>query len=91
MNIIPFPVPDPSRPFGSDKCESYSGVCAGHYMTPEEALVATTPAHSKPPSTIVKEFSLSYRGKEVSDAMIDDLARKVLLPTSDVVMWLEPP
>lgn len=60
-------------------------------MTPEEALVTTIPPHSKPPSTNLKEFSLSHCGKDVSDAMIEDLARKILLPERDVINVVGPP
>ncbi len=88
LDTIPLPVPDSPRLFGSSDCDSCSGICAGQYLTPEKALVSTIPPHYKPPSTILKELSLSHCGKEISDAMIEDLAMKILLPTSDVVMWL---
>ena len=54
---IPFPIQDPERPWGNDKCPDCSGFCAGHYKlslidVSDEAAIKSV---LKPPSTYIKE------------------------------------
>ena len=54
-HVIPLPVPDPDCGWGSSSCETCSGFCAGHFLTPEEALQSTLTPMAQPPSTLLKQ------------------------------------
>ena len=70
-------MPDLKRPWGSVDCESCPGFCAGHFLTPEEALKSNYSCMSLPPSRILKDFLST--NPQPSEEMID-VARRALLP-----------
>ena len=85
---IPFPIQDPERPWGNDKCPDCSGFCAGHYKlslidVSDEAAIKSV---LKPPSTYIKEvFNIK---KSVTEEDIRQLAKEVLLPVNEVKIWI---
>ena len=89
ISHLPLPVPDPERPWGSNSCSSCTGFCSGHYKT---LLVDVTDSHAvsavaKPPSATLKQLFSSNKGK-VSDEMVENAAKKVLLPPNECQIWL---
>ena len=87
ISNLPFPVPDPQRPWGSTTCSSCAGVCSGHYTTSlvdvlDSQAVSMVP---KPPSAVLKRLFSSSNG-QVSDEMVENAAREVLLPPEE---WLD--
>ena len=86
ISELPFPFPDPERPWGSSTCTSCTGFCCGHYSN---KYVNTTDKESlksifMPPSvTLKKEFSKATKNT------ISDTARKVLLSNEDTQIWLD--
>ena len=91
VKTIPMPIPDPSRPWGNPNCTSCSDICSGHYLKPEVCLQKQTCANRKPPSAILKEFFLSLKKRKATPTELDikAIAEGVLLPSSEVEMWLE--
>ena len=83
---MPLPVPDLKHPWGSLNCDSCPGFCAGHFLTPEEALKSNDPCMSLPPSYILKEFLST--NPQPTEEMMEDVARRTLLPVSEVEIWL---
>ena len=81
VDMLPLPVPDPARPWGSTDCNVCSGFCAGHYLAPEDSLLAAPSQATEPPSTLLKEFFLSS-SSEPSVSALEEIARKCLLPVS---------
>lgn len=89
VDTLPLPIPDPSRPWGSTNCTTCSGFCSGHYMGPEGSLQASAAQRqaSVPPSTLLKDFFIKS-GPEPSEIELEEIAKKCLLPLTDVSMWL---
>ena len=93
VEFLPFPVRDPSRPWGSTEC-SECGIgsqCHGHYMKPDDLLLNIVQSSSTatvvlPPSTMIKDFF--NRHASPTDEQIQTLAKSVLLPVDEVQMWL---
>lgn len=92
VDSIPLPVPDPDQPWGSSNCNKCRGCCTGHFLSPKEAIKAiATKTHapmSQPPSILLKEFFQQY-GSDPSDALLENIAKKCLLPVNEVRMWLQ--
>ena len=89
ISHLPLPVPDPERPWGSNSCSSCTGFCSGHYKT---LFLDVTDSHAvsavaKPPSATLKQLFSSNKGK-VSDEMVENAAKKVLLPPNECQIWL---
>ncbi len=89
LTCIPFPVPDPSRPWGSSTCKDCKGVCGGHYLPMDQLLAADHESHLEPPSLVLKQWFNKLKGKEPCATAIDAVAEKVLLPPEEVQFWLE--
>ena len=90
VDIIPFPVPDSSRPWGMKDCSSCKGVCSGHFIKPDKTLsnvCSSTAAHLKPPSVVIKEFIA--HNDSPNDQELSELAKSVLLSVEDVKLWVE--
>ena len=92
LSHIPLPIADPDRPWGSFHCKSCKGICAGHYLT---VLIDTSKeAEMKmvmiPPSMILKEMfsERDQESSEFSSEFVTNAAKKVLLTTDDVTVWL---
>ena len=89
ISSLPFPVPDPQRPWGSSTCPSCAGVCSGHYSTSfvdvlDCQAVAVIP---KLPSAVLKQLFSSSNG-QISDEMVDNAAERVFLPPEECRIWL---
>ena len=89
LHYIPFPIPDPLRPWGNPGCDTCKGFCAGHYLKPEEALASDIPAMKKPPSSMLTDFFISLCGNTPTTNVLEDIAKKNSLPVNEVQMWLE--
>lgn len=94
VQFLPFPVPDPKRCWGSKNCETCSGFCAGHFMGLEQVLSLEArdllECHTYPPSTVMKNvFNKAEKEKrQLSSVEVEELARKTLLSTEEVKMWI---
>ena len=100
IEFLPFPLPDPNRPWGAKDCEKCDGICRGHCMVKE--IISNPPnppvrnTCNLPPSTIIRaEFirkTKSSKGKGQPDTCllsseeIKDLAKKTLLSFTEVEM-----
>ena len=82
VNYIPLLVPDPAYPWGGD-------FCAGHFLKPEGALKSDYIPMTKPPSIILKDFYQSQARTDPSAEDIESVAKKTLLPVSEVRIWLD--
>ena len=90
ISYIPFPIPEPEKPWGSSACDKCAGIiCSGHFLMPEKAEVSTLPVMCKPPSAITKQGFISLKDQHPSDAFIQDMARQCLLPSDEVQIWIE--
>ena len=93
ITCLPLPVADPERPWGDTSCFTCKSFCAGHYkkgyftdILDGDALKAVAP----PPSVVLKEmFSQLPQGAVLTEEFIENAARAVLLPCSEVQMWFE--
>ena len=83
------PVLDPSRPFAGTDCKLCKGRCSGHFLPAEQRLSSQDEPMMPPSSTIKKFLSLKRKGSEPTEDQIEMVARKTLLPTEDVAMWLK--
>ncbi|CAB3988493.1 Chromatin modification-related YNG2 [Paramuricea clavata] len=92
LSYLPLPVPDSgSKTWGTDDCKKCVEVCTGHYLTPEENVkwvnVKGDGDCIQPPSATIRKV-LGKR-ESMSDAEIEDLARKTLLKATEVKMWVD--
>ena len=83
MSQIPLPVVDPARPWGGSACAECKGYCAGHYLMPEETLISRSEP-SEPPSSVILQAVKANAANNV-----EELARRVLLPTEEVQLWIQ--
>lgn len=95
LEYFPIPIPDPNRPWGGD-CSQCQGTCTGHFLSPDEHLEhyrkhGRDGMMFKPPSKILGEVhkELSTKKIELNKEKVTELAKKTLLSTDDVQMWLE--
>lgn len=91
LTFFPLPIPDSSRPYGSINCTDCKGVCSGHYLKPDDHLnnmQSLLNLATKPPSVVISD---KYKacGKDISEKEVQELAKNVLLPVSEVKIWLE--
>ena len=86
LTFFPLPVPDNSQPFGDINCSQCKGVCSGHYLKPE-CLDNMKLMAARPPSVIISEEFKAH--DNLSELEVQDLAKRVLLPVSEVNIWLE--
>ncbi len=88
VSSVPFPVPDPSRPWGGINCDACKGFCAGHFLSAEEALAQQNLAMMKPPSTHLLQMFQSLKGAPTPD-QVTSISKSTLLTEEEVKMWLE--
>lgn len=85
---LPYPVPDPERPWGSTSCVTCKDLtkCSGHYKSSFVNIKnkAALKKLQKPPSTVLKEFFNNDNGET-----IESISKKVLLQVEESKMWLE--
>ena len=89
LGFIPMPIPDPECAWGNDSCSKCNGFCAGHYLKPDQTLTSDLPSMSLPPSSLLKEFHLSLHGKDPTECMLKDVAKKCMLTINEVEIWLK--
>ena len=82
LSQVPLPVVDPARPWGGMSCTECKGRCAGHYLKPEQSLFSSSQP-SEPPSSVLLE---AFKANAATD--VEELAKKVLLPTEEVQLWI---
>jgi hypothetical protein len=84
ISKLPFPSPDPVRPWGSTTCNSCKEFCPGHY---HNTFIDTSSEDSlkkivMPPSVVLKrDFA--------TNKITEKTAEKVLLSNEDTHIWLE--
>ena len=97
LSYIPFPIPDPERPWGGS-CEECSGMCSGHYLKPlahwgyvKDRAYDTAEFQYKPPSAVIKErfYDSLKQGKEMLNIDLESVAKQVLLSVDEVSMQVE--
>ena len=95
LKYFPVPIPDPKRPWGGT-CKQCTGICAGHYLRPEEhldhyELHGTKGMIFKPPSVVIAEAHREAKKNKttLSNQEIIALAKENLLKEEEVVMWLQ--
>ena len=89
LKYLPLPIPDPQRPWGNPSCNDCKGICNGHYIT---ELINTTNAEDlrkamNPPLVVLKNH-FPKGDAEISEKFIEDAAKKCLLTTEEVQIWL---
>ena len=85
---LPYPVPDPERPWGSTSCPACnnSTQCFGHYKSifVDVTDKAELKKLQQPPSTMLKRYFSDDDGHTM-----EYLSEKVLLPIEGCKIWLE--
>ena len=95
IEYLPFPVPDPKRPWGARECDKCTGVCSGHYLGTEDLLAMDdcnlSKAHTSPPSTVIKDAFDKKQKQclEMTPYEIEQLAKQTLLRSSEVEIWVK--
>ena len=82
VEYFPIPIPDPNRPWGAD-CSTCKGTSAGHFLRPDDHRVhyrnyGREGMMAKPASKVLGDAHKKLL-----------VAKKTLLPTDHVQMWLE--
>ena len=84
---LPLPIADPETPYGG-KCSECKDHCFGHFMLPLQGMQASaTLTFSKPPSVVLKEIFDMNKEDPFSAQVVQEAAKKVLLPPEEVLMW----
>ena len=91
ISQLPLPVPDSTRPWGSQSCTTCKGVCAGHYSN--QFVDTNNPAAvkciTKPPSLVLKQKFSDLGNNPVTDKFIEDAAKSVLLCVEETKIWID--
>ena len=82
LSCLHLPIPDSSRPWGSN-CSECKGHCCDHFLKPMEALTSLKPMF-EPPSAVLATAFKDLKGDSPPDSLIEELARKTLLPSNEV-------
>lgn len=94
LDYFPVPIPDPNRARGGD-CSQCQGTCTGHYLSPNEHLEHYKKRgrddDGQAPSKILGEVHKEFYTKKIklNKGNVAEVAKKTLLSTDDVQMWLE--
>ena len=88
ISYLPFPVPDPSFPWGNSNCSKCEGQCYGHFLDPKKAVASPLPPMIRPPSILLKE-EFDKLHSEASEECIHEVAKKCLLPPLEVRIWFD--
>ena len=86
LSCLHLPIPDSSRPWGSN-CSECKGHCCDHFLKPMEALTSSLKPMFEPPSTVLATAFKDLKGESPPDSLIEELARKTLLPSNEVKLW----
>ena len=85
LAYLPFPVPDPSQPWGNANCR---GQCSGHFLPPDKAIDMELSPMKRPPSQVLKEI-FDGSGGDISEECVLAAAQKCLLPPAEVKIWFD--
>ena len=93
ISVLPLPVPDESRPWGGS-CAKCAGFCAGHFLPPQQCFQYIKENGTKdcmaPPSVVLKKaFQDANNKNQDLDEVVQELAKKTLLPTDEVKVWFQ--
>lgn len=88
LSYLPFPVPDPSQPWGNSNCSRCEGQCSGHFLPPDKAIVAQLSPMKMPPSQVLKEI-FDGLSDDISEECVLAAAKKCLLPPAEVKIWFD--
>ena len=96
VGFSPLPVADEDRPWGSENCKSCTELgknfCNGHHKNAEEIMRLAKEGKEtefcKPPRDIIKE-KIDGSDSPLSEEDIVELARKCMLPKSEVEMFAD--
>ena len=84
---------DAKRLWGGESCTTCVGDCHGHYVTDVSELLnlyaVGKAVRCPPPSEILADFHKSHSSGCMEDADVRMLAKKCLLSTDDVKLWLQ--
>ena len=91
LNYLPFPFPDPSRPWGDPKCTVCQGFCGGRYTNKminvlDESAVKTI---QMPPSILLKDAVSKHGENTLAESSILEEAKKVQLSAEETKIWVE--
>ena len=89
LSYTPLPIPDHTRPWGSLDCQVCKGICHGHFLSPENALLSNLSPMSKPPSEILRDAFNQLGAESPSEDFITEIAQKTLLPKEKVNLWFD--
>ena len=81
LNCLPYPFPDPSRPWDDPKCTVCKGFCGGHYTNKmidisDKSALKTV---QMPPSILLKDAVSKHGENSLSETSILEEAKKVQL------------
>ena len=90
LKYVPIPTPDPDRPYGDQECQDCEGVCCGHYLKPDKLWQHANSGEKlgkpQPPSEVILAVYREHKCVP-SEAIIQQVARNVLLPSEEVKFW----
>ena len=94
ISHLPLPIPDSTRPWGSQTCSTCKDFCAGHYSI--QFVDTNDPAALKcitmPPSIALKQKFSQQLAKGVcqaTDEFVEDAAKSVLLSVEETKIWID--
>ena len=91
LRYVPIPTPDPDRPYGG-QCQDCEGVCSGHYLKPDKlwqhANSGGELGNPQPPSDVILAVYREHKSVP-SEAIIQQVARSVLLSCEEVKFWFD--
>ena len=70
--MVPLPMPDSNRPYGSQNCEECKRYCHGHYLKPDTNLhniQSNIHLACRPPSVVINQTVMANK-LELSDTQI---------------------
>ncbi len=91
LSFLPTPIKDPHQLWGGS-CKKCTGICSGHYLTPEEHIKWVTEkgyaaCENVPPRATIDKFVQA--GNKVSQDVIDNLSKSELLSLEDTEICVE--
>ena len=91
LDYLPFPFPDPSRPWGDPACAVCQGFCSGHHTNKMINVTDTSALKSlqMPPSILLKDVVSKLGDSPLSETFLVEEAKKVLLTSEETKIWIE--
>ena len=75
--------------WGSSDCIECGQFCYGHYLKPENMSHNQSYIATLPPSMEIQQFFIQLKDQQPTEDELTAVAKKVLLPISEVQMWLD--